>query len=111
MSTNNIYIAGPMTGLPNFNFEAFFDAEEIWSNKGWVVYNPARHDVECGIDARELSLEEVNSKFNLEEAALWDLQSIVKCQAIYMLAGWNKSKGARAEHAVAEWLGKEIHYQ
>ena len=39
------------------------------------------------------------------------LGDLVDCDAIYMLRGWENSKGARAEHAVAVWVGLDIMYQ
>lgn len=42
-----VYIAGPMTGLPEFNFPLFFEAEELLKGHGFEVINPARED---GID-------------------------------------------------------------
>lgn len=37
-----VYIAGPMTGIPNYNFEAFFAAEAALLEQGYRVLNPAR---------------------------------------------------------------------
>jgi hypothetical protein len=39
------------------------------------------------------------------------LGDLIDSDAIYMLRGWEQSKGARAEHAVAVWIGLEIIYQ
>jgi len=39
------------------------------------------------------------------------LNTLMLCTHIYMLRGWERSKGARAEHAVAVWIGLEIMYQ
>lgn len=36
-----VYIAGPMTGLPDFNFPAFHAAAAAWRAAGWEVFNPA----------------------------------------------------------------------
>ena len=40
-----IYIAGPMSGHPNGNFEAFFAKEKQLLSEGWDVVNPARYIV------------------------------------------------------------------
>jgi hypothetical protein len=37
-----VYIAGPMTGYPEYNYPAFNEAEEILSQAGWEVINPAK---------------------------------------------------------------------
>lgn len=101
-----IYIAGKMTGLPKFNFPAFYAAEEQLRAAGWIVYNPARIDNEKGFD------ENLDHKFTLEEVKAFAVQDIDillhKVKAIYLLRGWRDSKGARAEHAIAEWLGHQI---
>ncbi|WP_241277015.1 DUF4406 domain-containing protein [Enterobacter bugandensis] len=78
-----VYIAGPMSGLPNFNRAAFNHAHfHLWS-KGHIVLNPARLPV-----------------------------SMLRCaDAIYMLEGWEHSAGARAENALAEKLEMEIIFQ
>jgi len=35
MNRKTIYIAGPMAGLPLYNFPAFFSAEERLARLGW----------------------------------------------------------------------------
>ena len=36
---------------------------------------------------------------------------VARCDAIYMLDGWEESEGATAEHKLAEELGQEIFYE
>ena len=105
-----IYCAGPMTGYPDFNFPAFMQAEENFKRLGDTIFNPARMDIEAdGIDREGMSgHEEVP---NLKEIARRDVDAIFQCDMIYMLRGWENSKGARAEHALANWIGLEIIYQ
>lgn len=38
-----VYIAGPMTGLPDFNYPLFHMAAARWRAAGWVVCNPAEN--------------------------------------------------------------------
>ena len=38
---NSIYIAGPMTGIVDYNFQAFHAAAKDLRAKGYTVFNPA----------------------------------------------------------------------
>ena len=99
-----IYIAGPMTGLPDLNRAEFLKAVDlIWEkSKGTAIgFNPHRV-------ADMLGWDELTPLKTIADTLLGDL---VDCDAIYMLRGWERSKGARAEHAVAVWIGLEIVYQ
>jgi len=110
---NNIYIAGPMRGYPEFNFPAFFSVECRLQDAGWNVFNPARHDVdEYNLDTRGMKgdMHEI-PQFNLRNALVWDTQRICESDAIFMLNGWEHSTGARAEHALALALGLKILYE
>lgn len=107
LKDNTIYISGPMTGKKNLNFPAFHQAYCHWRERGYDVVNPAQLSQELS-DKSEVPLEELT----LRELALLDLQLLItRCTHIYMLEGWEYSKGAKAEHALAEWLGLTIIYQ
>lgn len=81
------------------------------------VFNPAVHDhlrygekVWKGLTGDLAELEPFG--FDLRETLGADLAWIAEnADAIYMLRGWEKSKGARAEKALAEALGLEVMYQ
>lgn len=111
-----IYLAGPMRGYPQFNFPAFFTAAEKLRKEGHTVFNPAEKDVEKHGDkiwkTSKGSLKEAEKKgFSLRQALGADLAWICKsADAVALLPGWRKSKGACAEHATAEALGLEIIY-
>jgi hypothetical protein len=102
-----VYLAGPMTGLKDFNFETFAEKAHHFKEQGWEVINPADlaytlATVEgCGV-----------AELTTREYAQEDLSHLVaRATHMYMLNGWQYSKGAKAEHAVAEWLGITIMYQ
>jgi hypothetical protein len=40
-----------------------------------------------------------------------DLRMLTYCDEIFMLAGWERSAGATAEHSIAAALGMAIHYE
>lgn len=109
----NIYVAGPMTGYPDYNFPAFFETAEALEDGGWRVYNPAAHDLDVhgSLEAATAAFK-ANPNRMLRDCLHWDLGVITdKCDAIFMLKGWENSKGARAEHATALALGLEIIYE
>lgn len=89
-----IYIAGPMTGLPDLNFPAFHGEASWLRAMGNEVINPA--------------------EVNPDPATKWedcmraDIAQLVTCDGIHMLAGWEKSRGATLEHHIALSLGMEI---
>jgi len=107
-----IYLAGPMGGYPDLNHKAFNEAAEALREDGWDVFNPADLDVEVygTVEEAEKAMTENRQEF-LRDALAADLQFIcIEADAIAMLPGWEKSYGARAEHATAVALGLEIIY-
>jgi hypothetical protein len=111
-----IYVAGPMRGIPEFNFPAFHAASDKLRAEGHFVFSPAEKDNERhGTDISKGNAngcEEAAAKehgFNLREALGVDLGWIcAEAEAIALLPGWENSKGAKAEKAAAEALGLEI---
>ena len=101
----SIYIAGPMSGLPEFNFPAFFEAQKMLEAQGWKVWNPAAKDAEGALDFLATLTGDAKramlNGFNFREAYNWDCDKVINGDAIYMLRGWEVSPGARGEHAVA----------
>jgi len=94
-----LYIAGPMTGYPQYNFPVFFDAERVLQAQGHEVVNPARMDVEIdGFDAR---VEDREPPLTRAEYMARDLPEVLKSDAIVLLPGWEKSDGARLEALIA----------
>lgn len=91
-----VYIAGPMTGLPDFNYPAFFEAERGLESKfGWKVLNPAKHFNGDQTLPREVYLYEA-------------VKSVLKADAIVLLEGWERSPGALTELAVAKAIGLDV---
>jgi hypothetical protein len=85
-----VYIAGPMTGLPDYNFPAFNQAAEAWRAFGWDVLNPAE-----SFDGR--------TDLPYREYVEHDLDLLETCDAIAMLPGWDGSnaRGSVWERAIA----------
>jgi hypothetical protein len=86
-----IYVAGPMSGLPDFNYPAFHAAAEDLRALGYHVENPADNTPPaCG---------------TWEGWMRKALAQIITCDAMAMLPGWERSKGAVLEFNVAVALG------
>ena len=89
-----IYISGPMTGLPEFNFPAFNAAAAQLRSLGYEVINPA--------------------EFGEGEGKTWadymrkDIKALMDCTHVAVLPGWENSKGARLEVYLAGQLGMPV---
>ncbi len=111
-----VYIAGPMRGIPHFNFPAFHEAAAYFRSRGHEVFNPAERDNEAhGTDisaGNPTGCEDraaAEHGFSLRDALHDDLAWICRhADAIALLPGWRNSKGATAERATALALGLEV---
>jgi len=109
-----VYIAGPMKGIPLFNFPAFDDAENFLDEQvGVVSVSPAQIDRDNGFDPIYLPADYDWNVIPVqagtrEEIMRRDINALLACDAIYMLPGWENSAGAKAELHLARWAGLEI---
>lgn len=114
-----VYVAGPMTGIPHFNFPLFHKVTAELRADGHEVFNPAERDIQRhkGVDisadnptgSPEVAAK--NHNFSLRDALAEDTNYICKeATAICMLPGWESSPGARAEHALAVALKHTVIY-
>jgi len=116
MSTRKIYIAGPMRGHYQFNFPAFDRACLHLRARDWIVVSPAELDRSIGFDPTDLPddfdwNDPAKCDFSISDAIKRDVHAICGCDAIYLLKGWESSRGATAEKSIAEWLGLDVLYQ
>lgn len=89
-----IYVAGPMTGLPGLNFDTFHAKTAELRAEGHFVINPA--EINCDPTA------------GWNECMRADIAQLVTCDAVYMLPGWEKSRGATLEHHIASALAMQV---
>lgn len=92
LETKKVFISGPMTGLPEWNKPAFDEAEKLLRKAGFTVFNP------CCLLA-------IGNGWSDQDIAAIDLTVLGRCNYIYQLDGWSKSKGASAEWQAALWMG------
>jgi hypothetical protein len=93
---NNIYISGPMTGHPNLNYPLFERVAKELREAGFEVISPAENQA-VGLAWTEYMKNSI--------------RLLLHCDGIYMLQGWQDSKGATLEHEIAKDLGYQIIYQ
>lgn len=91
-----IYVSGPMSGLPDLNFPAFHAAAAELRALGHTVVNPAEKQ------------SEGDPAMTWADYMRQDLAMMMDCDTIYMLPGWQQSKGATLEHHVAVQLGFSV---
>lgn len=90
-----IYLAGPMTGIPDYNYPLFNQVAEQLRTKGYHVENPAENPV-----------PESNSWADYMRMAI---RQMLTCDMVALLPGWSNSRGAAIEHEVATQLGIPTH--
>ena len=90
-----VYLSGPMTGLPDFNRPAFHAAAAALRAQGYVVINPA--EVDLGLAATWVDY----MRIHLAEIAR-------RVTQVFVLPGWESSRGAQLEVHVARSLGLPV---
>lgn len=98
-----IYLSGPMTGLPEWNFPAFEDAARRLREAGFAVLSPHEKDLAEGFDPTG-----DGEGFDLRAALEWDVAAVIEADAVVVLPGWEDSPGCAVEVLTAEGLGKVV---
>lgn len=92
-----VYIAGPITGLPNLNKEQFAAAATKVKQLGLIVRNPHELCADLPIDTAW--------KTYMKRC----ISHLVECTDIVLLPNWGRSDGANLEFQIAKALGIQIH--
>jgi hypothetical protein len=91
MSMNRIYLAGPMSNLPDLNYPAFHAEAARLRALGYHVENPAENP--------EPPCKSWEGYMRLA------LAQLITCDTIALLPGWRASRGACIESQLAVDLG------
>lgn len=87
-----VYIAGPMTGYAELNYPKFAEVAARLRALGFEVVSPAE-------------LNPITETYL--SAMKKDILALIECDHIYLLDGWEKSKGASLERHIAMVLDIE----
>jgi hypothetical protein len=117
-----LYLAGPMSGIPQYNYPEFHRIAKELRDAGYTVISPAESD------GPELQKEALASTDGLVGGAMpvdarnvkvggesWgqimarDVQLIFeKCDGVVVMKNWGKSRGARLEVFIANLTSRSI---
>lgn len=87
------YLAGPMTGLPDYNFPMFEKVANYLRDIGIDVASP--HEIDHG------ETPETKGQLPYGVYIRAGLKMLLECDGIIMLPNWKDSKGAKIELYVA----------
>ena len=88
-----IYIAGAISNNPDYE-KQFEQAERMLLEEGHAVLNPVK-----------------NWGFDYKDYIDMGLCELMRCEAIYLLDGWEKSPGAQLELHYAKLAGLQVYEQ
>jgi len=114
---SKVYLAGPMRNIPYFNLPAFKDGAAQLRAKGYEVFSPAEKDIEMYGEevfmANPTGDLAATAKYGFSIRKAMEIDCVWICQnadIVALLPGWENSKGARTEKALAETIGAEVIY-
>jgi len=90
-----LYIAGPMSGLPDSNYPAFTLAATLLRGAGFTVLNPAENPTPADP--------------TWENWMRLAIGQLVQADGVALLGGWTGSRGALIEEKLARTLGMPRH--
>jgi len=87
-----VYISGPITGIVNYNREAFAEAVKAVEAKGYTAISP-------------FDLSIVSKHKTWQDYMRDDIRAMMDADWVLLLPGYDKSNGALVEEAVAIGVG------
>lgn len=115
-----LYLAGPMRGYPQYNYNTFEQGVSYLAWLGHKVGSPHQFDIDKGLvdvdyewthdtprgyRARRFTRVDLTPAFEMETVLRWDFAYICEADGIALLPGWWLSEGARKEKQVNTWVG------
>ena len=97
-----VFLSGPMTGYPGYNFQRFNLAEKQLADAGIECVNPVNI---CKKYKKEHVLAD---KAVFDKMITEQQEAERKCDAILLLDGWQMSKGVRLELKTALEMDMQI---
>lgn len=91
-----VYLAGPMSGIAEYNYPAFEDAAKKLRDLGYIV--KSAHEVKHPDNG-------VPGSITWAEYMRRDIKVLLGCDCICLLPGWSESRGAKLENRIACELG------
>lgn len=98
-----LYLAGPMSGYPNWNYDAFLEGAARLRAAGYDVVSPAEIELEAGFDPSTPASDYTAADYHA--AMRRDIALVLEVDGVALLDDWDRSKGARAEASVATAIG------
>jgi len=100
-----------MRGLADWNLPAFDAAERAWRTAGHHPFSPAALVRALGYEVGHACQprEGKSAIDHLRHVMLSDIACIYASEAIALLPGWETSKGATVELALAQFLGLPVY--
>lgn len=92
VAPKRVYVAGPMTGIEHYNRTAFETAAKTLNAAGYNAITP----FDC------LTTDD------WQEGTRADIRAMLQCEEIFVLPGWQNSKGASLEIQIARTLKMPI---
>lgn len=90
-----VYLSGPMTGLPEYNYPLFNRVAKELRDTGVTVCNPAEFFGGKGDRTREEYMRE-------------SVRRLIACDHVLTLPDWDKSAGAILEIEIAKQIGMPV---
>lgn len=94
ISMIKVFISGPMTGLPNYNLDAFRDAAKQLEGAGYYAMNPGARGIIPGYTWSDYMRDSIRMLMFADE--------------VVVLPGWLNSDGALIEVGFAKRIGMRV---